>query len=56
MLRDGLEAAGKDYDAFPKVGGIQAAFTADDKPADLTASMASISAKAWCNSAGHSRP
>ena len=42
MLKTGLEAVGKDYDAFPKVGGIQAKFTSDDKPANLKDSMPSI--------------
>ena len=42
MLRDGLKAVGKDYDTFPKVGGIQAKFVSDDKPANLKDSIPSI--------------
>jgi alkanesulfonate monooxygenase SsuD/methylene tetrahydromethanopterin reductase-like flavin-dependent oxidoreductase (luciferase family) len=42
MLRAGLEASGKDYAPFPKVGGIRAKFTADDRPANLHDSIPSI--------------
>ena len=41
-LREGLGAVGKDYDSFPKIGGIRAKFTADDAPASLHDSMPSV--------------
>jgi alkanesulfonate monooxygenase SsuD/methylene tetrahydromethanopterin reductase-like flavin-dependent oxidoreductase (luciferase family) len=41
-LRRALASAGKDYASFPKIGGIRAAFTGDDRPARLADSMGSI--------------
>ncbi|MGI9232589.1 MAG: LLM class flavin-dependent oxidoreductase [Woeseiaceae bacterium] len=41
-LKRGLQAAGKDYDSFPKIGGIRAQFTSDSAPATLQDSMESI--------------
>ncbi|MDH3532479.1 MAG: LLM class flavin-dependent oxidoreductase [Gammaproteobacteria bacterium] len=41
-LKTELEAASKDFDAFPKIGGIRANFTSDNAPANLRDSMASI--------------
>ena len=41
-LRGALADAGKDYERFPKIGGIRARFTADDRPAILRDSMESI--------------
>jgi len=42
MLREGLESAGKDFESFPKVGGVQAKLTDNDKPANLKDSIPSI--------------
>lgn len=41
-LRAGLEAVGKDFESFSKIGGIRAKFTSDDAPAKLQDSMESI--------------
>ncbi len=41
-LRRCLGEADKDYESFPKIGGIQANFTSDDAPASLRESIPSI--------------
>ena len=41
-LEASFNASGRDYDSISKIGGIHAAFTSDDKPASLQASLASI--------------
>lgn len=42
QLKAAIEGAGKDYAAYPKIGGIRAKFTRDDRPANLQESLASI--------------
>lgn len=42
FLKESLEAAGKNFDSFPKIGGIRAKLTDNDRPANLKESIPSI--------------